>query len=71
MKNSKNLPWTIDEASIKEVIRESLNPGKDQKKEVANLAEAYVVSASKYDISTEKLSEENKSAHQELMQSYA
>lgn len=71
MKNSKNLPWTIDEASIKEVIRESLNPGKGQKKEVANLAEAYVVSASKYDISTEKLSEENKSAHQELMQSYA
>jgi Fe-Mn family superoxide dismutase len=71
MKNSKNLPWTIDEASIKEVIRESLNPGKSQKKEVANLAEAYVVSASKYDISTEKLSEENKSAHQELMQSYA
>jgi Fe-Mn family superoxide dismutase len=61
----------IPELDIENVIRESLSAGKKDKESAKRLAEAYVVSASKYELSTEKLSEENKSAHQELMEGYA
>lgn len=61
----------IPEIDIENVIRESLSVSKKDKESPKRLAEAYVVSASKYELSTEKLSEENKSAHQELMEGYA
>jgi Fe-Mn family superoxide dismutase len=61
----------IPELDIENVIRESLSTSKKDKESAKRLAEAYVVSASKYELSTEKLSEENKSAHQELMEGYA
>lgn len=61
----------IPELDIENVIRESLSVGKKEKESPKRLAEAYVVTASKYELSTEKLSEENKSAHQELMEGYA
>lgn len=61
----------IHELDIENVIRESLSTNKKSKESPKRLAEAYVVSASKYELSTEKLSEENKSAHQELMEGYA
>lgn len=53
------------------VIRESLSSGKKVHEQPKRLAEAYVVTASKYELTTEKLSEENKAAHQELMEGYA
>jgi Fe-Mn family superoxide dismutase len=62
--------YGVSEDDIVGVIRESLNMGK-KKQEAPKLAEAYVVSTQKYDMSTEKLSEENKQAHQELMEGYA
>lgn len=59
----------VSEEEILGTIRESLGEARRPKQQ--KLAEAYVVSASKYDLTTEKLSEENKSAHQELMEGYA
>ena len=44
---------------------------KKQKQEKALVNEAYIVSTMKYNLSTEKLSEESKAAHQELMEGYA
>lgn len=70
MKNDRRI-LGLSENDISEVIKETLNVAKKQKPEKARLAEAYVVSASKYEMSTEKLSEENKLAHQELMEGYA
>lgn len=61
----------VSEKEIIEVIRESLTLPKKQQEQVKPLNEAYVVSASKFDLNTEKLSEENKAAHQELMEGYA
>jgi Fe-Mn family superoxide dismutase len=61
----------VSEEDIIDVIRESLTLPKKQKQEKAIINEAYVVSTMKYDLSTEKLSEENKAAHQELMEGYA
>lgn len=61
----------VSEADVASVIRESLSIGKKTPEAPGRLAEAYVVTASKYELSTEKLSEENKSAHQELMEGYA
>jgi len=69
MKKSQNI-LGVSENDILGVIRESLNEGK-KAQAPQKLAEAYVVSASKYELTTEKLSEENKSAHQELMEGYA
>jgi Fe-Mn family superoxide dismutase len=60
----------VSEGEIQEIIRNSLNENR-KTPEPPRLAEAYVVSASKYELTTEKLSEENKSAHQELMEGYA
>lgn len=60
----------VSEEEIINVIRESLTlPKKKEAKEFVN--ESYVVSTTKYNLSTEKLSEENKTAHQELMEGYA
>ena len=62
----------LDEKDIIEVIRESLTLPKKQKLETKKaLNEAYVVSTNKFNLSTEKLSEESKVAHQELMEGYA
>lgn len=62
----------LDEEDIIGVIRESLTLPKKQKPEAKKpINEAYVVSTNKFDLSTEKLSEENKAAHQELMDGYA
>jgi Fe-Mn family superoxide dismutase len=69
MKSSQKI-LGVSESAINEVIKESL--GKASKKpEKQIIAEAYVVTTSKYDLTTEKLSEENKKAHQELMEGYA
>lgn len=70
MKNDRRI-LGLSEQDISAVIKETLNVAKKQKPEQTRLAEAYVVSASKYEMSTEKLSEENKLAHQELMEGYA
>lgn len=69
MKGSNKI-YGVSEKEIVGVIRESLNLDK-KKQEVPVLNEAYVVSTQKYDMSTDKLSEENKAAHQELMEGYA
>jgi Fe-Mn family superoxide dismutase len=70
MKNDRRI-LGLSEHDISAVIKETLNVAKKQRPEQTRLAEAYVVSASKYEMSTEKLSEENKLAHQELMEGYA
>lgn len=70
MKESRRI-MGISEQDIIDVIKESLTVKKKESTAPARLAEAYVVSASKYELSTEKLSEENKAAHQELMEGYA
>lgn len=70
MKNDRRI-LGVSEQDISAVIKETLNVAKKQKPGQTRLAEAYVVSASKYEMSTEKLSEENKLAHQELMEGYA
>jgi Fe-Mn family superoxide dismutase len=61
----------LSENDIRETIKETLAASKKKAEPPARLAEAYVVTTSKYDMSTEKLSEENKKAHQELMEGYA
>jgi len=62
----------LNEEDIVGVIRESLTlPKKVKLEDKKLLNEAYVVSTNKFDLSTEKLSEENKAAHQELMEGYA
>jgi Fe-Mn family superoxide dismutase len=61
----------LSENDIRETIKETLAASKKKAETPARLAEAYVVSTSKYDMGTEKLSEENKKAHQELMEGYA
>ena len=61
----------VSEEDIIDVIRESLTLPKKQKQEKALVNEAYIVSTMKYNLSTEKLSEESKAAHQELMEGYA
>lgn len=61
----------VSESDVLSVIRDSLSAGKRAPEQPGKLAEAYVVTASKYELSTEKLSEENKAAHQELMEGYA
>jgi Fe-Mn family superoxide dismutase len=61
----------LSENDIRETIKETLTASKKKAETPARLAEAYVVSTSKYDMGTEKLSEENKKAHQELMEGYA
>jgi Fe-Mn family superoxide dismutase len=61
----------VSEQDIIDVIRESLTLPKKQEQKAKTINEAYVVSTTKYDLRTEKLSEENKSAHQELMEGYA
>ncbi len=60
----------FNEKEIENIIKETLT-GKKHKLEERNLNEAYVVTARKYDLSTEKLSEENKQAHEDLMDGYA
>jgi Fe-Mn family superoxide dismutase len=60
----------FNEKEIENIIKETLT-GKKHKLEEKNLNEAYVVTARKYDLSTEKLSEENKQAHEDLMDGYA
>ncbi len=70
MKESRKI-LGVAENDVMNVIRESLSSGKKATEKPGKLAEAYVVTASKYELSTEKLSEENKSAHQELMEGYA
>lgn len=69
--NSKQRILGVNEDDIKEIIKESLMMSRKTEPAPERIAEAYVVSASKYDMTTEKLSEENKSAHQELMEGYA
>lgn len=69
--NSKQRILGVNEDDIKEIIKESLTMSRKTEPAPERIAEAYVVSASKYDMATEKLSEENKSAHQELMEGYA
>jgi len=62
----------LNEEDIIDVIRESLTLPKKQKAETKKVInEAYVVSTNKFNLSTEKLSEESKAAHQELMEGYA
>ena len=61
----------ISQKDLEDLIRESLTLPKKQAEVPKPLAEAYVVSANKFDLQTEKLSEENKQAHQELMNGYA
>lgn len=70
MKESRKI-LGISEEDVLDVIKESLAVKKKENVAPSRLAEAYVVSASKYELSTEKLSEENKAAHQELMEGYA
>jgi Fe-Mn family superoxide dismutase len=60
----------FNEKEIENIIKETLT-GKKHKLEERNLNEAYVITARKYDLSTEKLSEENKQAHEDLMDGYA
>ena len=69
MKSSQKI-LGVSEKDINEVIKESLGKANKQP-EKRVIAEAYVVTTSKYDLTTEKLSEENKRAHQELMEGYA
>ena len=69
--NSKQRILGVNEDDIKEIIKESLTMSRKTEPTPERITEAYVVSASKYDMATEKLSEENKSAHQELMEGYA
>jgi Fe-Mn family superoxide dismutase len=59
----------FNEKEIENIIKETLT-GRKSKLEESNLNEAYVVTARKYDLSTEKLSEENKQAHEDLMDGY-
>lgn len=61
----------VSEGDIIEVIRESLGSAKKKEQPARQLNESYVVSTTRYDMATEKLSEENKGAHQELMEGYA
>lgn len=61
----------VSEKDIKDVIKETFSHNKKKDEQPGRLAEAYVVTTSKYDMATEKLSEENKRAHQELMDGYA
>jgi Fe-Mn family superoxide dismutase len=61
----------LSEHDVKDVIKETLLQAKKVEQQPSRLAEAYVVSSSKYEMATEKLSEENKKAHQELMDGYA
>lgn len=70
MKESRKI-LGISEEDVLDVIKESLAVKKKESVAPSRLAEAYVVSTSKYELSTEKLSEENKAAHQELMEGYA
>lgn len=60
----------ITDQDLTSIIRESLTLPKKQEKHAQPLNEAYVLSSNKYDLATEKLSEENKAAHQELMDGY-
>jgi len=69
MKSSQKI-LGVSEKDITEVIKESLGKASKQPEKQV-IAEAYVVTTSKYDLATEKLSEENKRAHQELMEGYA
>ena len=69
MKSSQKI-LGVSEKDITEVIKESLGKANKQPEKQV-IAEAYVVTTSKYDLATEKLSEENKRAHQELMEGYA
>jgi Fe-Mn family superoxide dismutase len=55
---------------IEEVIKKTLGTSKKQKQSNP-INEAYVVSTRKYDVTTEKLSEETKIAHEALMEAYA
>jgi Fe-Mn family superoxide dismutase len=70
MKESRKI-LGVSEKDVESIIRESLTNKKREEAASKKLAESYVVTASKYELSTEKLSEENKSAHQELMEGYA
>lgn len=69
MKKLSNIEGITDQ-DIVSVIRESLALPKKQEKGAQILNEAYVLSSNKYDLATEKLSEENKVAHQELLDGY-
>jgi Fe-Mn family superoxide dismutase len=69
MKSSQKI-LGVSEKDINEVIKESLGKANKQPEKQV-ISEAYVVTTSKYDLTTEKLSEENKRAHQELMEGYA
>jgi Fe-Mn family superoxide dismutase len=60
----------ITDQEIVSIIRESLTLPKKREVQPKVLTEAYVLSNNKYDLATEKLSEENKAAHQELMDGY-
>lgn len=70
MKEGKRM-LGVSEDDIISVIRESLGTSKQTPAAPSKLAESYVVTTTKYDMATEKLSEENKAAHQELMEGYA
>lgn len=59
----------FNELEIEKIIKETLTGRKTQLEESV-INEAYVVSARKYDLTTEKLSEENKQAHEALMEGY-
>lgn len=61
----------VSEDDVIDVIRESLGSAKKKEQPARQLNESYVVSTTRYDMATEKLSEENKGAHQELMEGYA
>ena len=69
MKKLSNIEGITDQ-DIVSVIRESLTLPKKQEKRPQPLNEAYVLSSNKYDLATENLSEENKAAHQELLDGY-
>lgn len=60
----------LNTKAIEEVIKETLGTAKKQK-QTKPVNEAYVVSTRKYDVTTEKLSEETKMAHEALMEGYA
>jgi Fe-Mn family superoxide dismutase len=60
----------LNAKAIEEVIKETLGTAKKQK-QIKPVNEAYVVSTRKYDVTTEKLSEETKMAHEALMEGYA
>lgn len=65
----------LSEDQIISTIRESLSiskpsPKQEQPRQETTLSESYVVTSRKYDMMTQKLSEENKIAHQELMDGY-